>query len=37
VSRRFKGAPRGAKMDEMLKTLAALGQALPVGNGRYVA
>ena len=37
VARRFKGAPRGAKMDEMLKTLAALGQALPVGNGRYVA
>ncbi|TCZ64299.1 class I SAM-dependent DNA methyltransferase [Roseicella aquatilis] len=37
VSRRFKGAPRGAKMAEMLATLAALGQARPVGNGRYVA
>jgi hypothetical protein len=37
VARRFKGAPRGAKMDEMLKTLAALGQALPMGDGRYVA
>lgn len=37
VSRRFKGAPRGAKMAEMLATLAALGQARPVGDGRYVA
>lgn len=27
VTRRFKGAPRGAKMAEMLVTLAALGQA----------
>jgi len=37
VARRFKGAPRGAKMAEMLATLAALGQARPVGNGRYAA
>jgi hypothetical protein len=37
VTRRFKGAPRGAKMAEMLATLAALGQARPVGGGRYVA
>jgi len=37
MSRRFKGAPRGAKMAEMLATLAALGQARPVGDGRYVA
>jgi len=37
VSRRFNGAPRGAKMAEMLATLAALGQARPVGDGRYVA
>jgi hypothetical protein len=37
VARRFKGAPRGGKMTEMLVTLAALGQARPVGDGRYVA
>lgn len=37
VSRRFKGAPRGAKMAEMLATLAALGQARAVGDGRYTA
>ena len=37
VTRRFKGPPRGAKMAEMLATLAALGQARPVGDGRYVA
>jgi hypothetical protein len=37
LSRRFKGAPRGAKMAEMLATLAALGQARPIGEGRYVA
>jgi hypothetical protein len=37
VSRRFKGAPRGAKMAEMLETLAALGQARPVGDGRFSA
>jgi hypothetical protein len=37
ASRRFKGAPRGPKMAEMLATLAALGQARPLGDGRYVA
>lgn len=37
VSRRFKGAPRGAKMAEMLATLAALGQARAMGDGRYTA
>jgi hypothetical protein len=37
MARRFKGAPRGGKMAEMLATLAALGQARPVGDGRYVA
>lgn len=37
VARRFKGAPRGAKMAEMLATLAALGQARPIGDGRFVA
>lgn len=37
VSRQFKGAPRGARMAEMLATLAALGQARPVGNGKFVA
>jgi len=35
LSRRFKGAPRGRRMTEMLATLAALGQARPVGGGRY--
>lgn len=37
MSRRFKGAPRGTKMAEMLATLAALGQARSIGNGRYAA
>jgi hypothetical protein len=37
VSRRFKGAPRGAKMAEMLATLAARGQARQVGDGRWAA
>ncbi|MFC3026979.1 MULTISPECIES: class I SAM-dependent DNA methyltransferase [Roseomonadaceae] len=37
VARRFKGAPRTAKMGEMLATLAALGQARPLGDGRYGA
>lgn len=37
VARRFQGAPRTARMDEMLATLAALGQARRVDDGRYVA
>jgi hypothetical protein len=37
VARPFRGAPRGARMDEMLATLAALGQARSVGGGTYVA
>ena len=37
VARRFKGAPRSAKMGEMLATLAALGQARPLEDGRYGA
>ena len=37
MSRRFKGAPRGARMAEMLATLAALGQARTIGDGRYAA
>lgn len=37
VVRRFKGAPRPGKMEEMLATLAALGQARAVGSGRYAA
>jgi len=37
VARRFKGAPRPAKMGEMLETLAALGQARRVSDGRFVA
>jgi hypothetical protein len=37
VARRFKGAPRPGKMEEMLATLTALGQARPVGSGRYAA
>jgi hypothetical protein len=37
MTRRFKGAPRGGKMAEMLATLAALGQARAVGDGRYAS
>jgi hypothetical protein len=37
VAHGFKGAPRAGKVDEMLATLAALGQARPVGGGRYAA
>lgn len=37
VAQRFKGAPRAGKVEEMLATLSALGQARPVGGGRYAA
>ena len=37
VSRAFKGAPRKEKMAEMLRTLAALGQARALGPDRYTA
>jgi hypothetical protein len=37
LARRFKGAPRGAKLAEMVATLAALGQARDLGGGRYGA
>jgi hypothetical protein len=37
VARGFKGAPRAGKLDEMLATLAALGQARRGDDGRYVA
>jgi len=37
VARRFKGAPRPGKLEEMLATLAALGQARPAGGSRYAA
>ena len=35
IARRFKGAPKGGKVAEMLATLAALGQARRLGDGRY--
>lgn len=34
---RFDDAPSGVEVAEMLATLAALRQAWPVGDGRYVA
>ena len=37
MARAFKGAPRAGKLGEMLATLAALGQARQVGEGRYAA
>ena len=35
LARRVKGAPRGAKIGEMLRVLVALGQAREAGSGRY--
>lgn len=37
LSRRFKGAPRAARLGVMLETLASLGQAKPAGDGRFAA
>jgi hypothetical protein len=37
IARQFKGAPRGAKLRDMLATLAALGQARAMADGRYAA
>ena len=37
LARRFRGAPRAPRLGEMLATLAALGQARPLGEGRYAA
>jgi hypothetical protein len=37
VARAFKGAPRKERMAEMLRTLAALGQARALGPDRYTA
>jgi len=37
LARRFRGAPRAPRLGEMLATLAALGQARPLGDGRYAA
>ena len=37
LARRVKGAPRGAKIGEMLRVLVALGQAREAGSGRYTA
>lgn len=37
LSRRFRGAPRGRKLADMVATLAALGQARALGGGRYSA
>ena len=37
VASGFTGAPRPGKLDDMLATLAALGQARPLGGGRYAA
>ena len=37
VARAFKGAPRGEKMEDMLRTLVAFGEARPLGPDRYTA
>lgn len=37
LARRVKGAPRGAKIGEMLRVLVALGQARETGTGRFTA
>ncbi len=37
VARRLKGAPRAAKIGEMLRVLVALGQARDAGSGRFTA
>jgi len=37
IARRFKGAPRGAKLDDMLSLLVALGQARQTEGGRFTA
>ena len=37
IARLFKGAPRGRKLADMVATLAALGQARDLGNGKYGA
>lgn len=37
VASSFKGAPRAAKLKEMLSSLAALGQAQALTDGRFVA
>jgi len=37
LARRVKGAPRAAKIGEMLRVLVALGQAREAGNGRFIA
>lgn len=37
LARQVKGAPRGAKIGDMLRVLTALGQAHDTGNGRFMA
>ena len=37
LARHVAGAPRGAKIGEMLRVLTALGQARDAGNGRFAA
>jgi hypothetical protein len=37
IARRFKGAPRGAKLGDMLSLLVALGQARQTEGGRFTA
>jgi hypothetical protein len=37
LARRVKGAPRAAKINEMLRVLVALGQAREAGHGRFTA
>ena len=37
LARQVKGAPRGAKIGEMLRVLVALGQAREAGGGRFIA
>ena len=37
LARQVKGAPRGAKIGDMLRVLTVLGQAQDTGNGRFMA
>ena len=37
LARHVRGAPRGGKIGEMLRVLAALGQARDTGGGRFAA
>lgn len=37
LGRRFAGGPRGRKLEEMVASLAVMGQARALGDGRYAA